>query len=685
MTAAASIDLGLGDGYDTGCSSVNGPPRSKRGRDGYEPAVLLFGGAFQDPIVASHASAKQWQRRTLRLDLGVLQGLARPRQPSCTGAGGVATRHCPRHARRAEEIIIDGGLHGGNSATSQQTWRPAWKSRRLRVMLVGAGVFTVLAMPLVWWTVSGLVKAGDKGVDLWVTSLIEGLAETHLNPAFTFTSLEYDYPRKVILHGCRLTAEDPGVPEGTIDVFEVDRLELELVEIPETGKPIQIERIILARPILRLVVHQADRRALVGFSDLLNPVEEEETPLPEEEGDVRAGDVLHVRSLSLDDGTVHYDPRRAGQAPMRLEGITMTMRIDPESTSLYHVDAVLERQPMLGFRVLGRLDADAMAMEVSDLALNIRLGRMHDHHLPPPLQELLQQYDVAADLDMKMQGRLLANDLGASEMTGVITLKNASFAWSDYRLPIVVMEVDAALNHRRFVFDRLQMETLGGVVTGTGSVDFADDFEAACDLAISEVRLEQLCRLAAEEDVEPRFAGRLDGTAAVAGPLRYIATQARGSGEVKLREGRVARFPVVSPIGDMLRGAMELLPIGDEEQPASDEVDITLTLEGDHAHCSSIRIRGAGFSVRGEGRIYFDTELDMKLNGGPLERIQENLGAPGKIVGRATDAIVKYIVRGTLDEPKIGVRFVDLRKTKPRKDSPQDEQQDEATATAPME
>ncbi len=549
-------------------------------------------------------------------------------------------------------------------------------------MLAGGGLFFLLALPLLWWSLTNLVQAGDKGVDLWIASLIRDIADTHLKPSFTFESLEYDYPRTVILSDCRLTAEDPGADGAPVDVFAVDRLELELVEIPETGKPMHIERIILARPTVRLLVHEDERRMLVGYGDLLKPVEDAPA---DASGEVRASDVLRIRSLSLEKGTIHYDPRREGQTPMRLDGITTVMRIDPDSTALYDVDAVLEREPMLGFRIQGRLNADNMTMDVSEMNLSVRLGREYDHHLPPPAQAVLKRYDVAADLRMKVHGQLLAADLGGSSLAGVLELEEATMGSADYRFPIDALEMDCQLSARKVVVDRLTMQTLGGLITGQGSLDIDDALATDFELEMTNVRLEQLCRLGSDPDAEPRFAGRVDGTASVAGPLRSITREARGQGQFQLREGRVGRLPVVSPVAEVLGGAMGLLTFKGKRLPKGDEADVVVTLEGDHAHCSSIQLRGAGYSVRGEGRIYFDSELDMKFNGGPLEKFQDQLGAAGRATGHATDAIVKYIVRGTLADPKVGVKFADVRKTKPREPKPEEAENEEATATAPSE
>ena len=53
------------------------------------------------------------------------------------------------------------------------------------------------------------------------------------------------------------------------------------------------------------------------------------------------------------------------------------------------------------------------------------------------------------------------------------------------------------------------------------------------------------------------------------------------------------------------------------------------------------------------GRIGFDSSNDLRLNAGPLERIQGLLGSIGSAMGKLTDKLVTYQVSGTLTNAKV--------------------------------
>ena len=61
-------------------------------------------------------------------------------------------------------------------------------------------------------------------------------------------------------------------------------------------------------------------------------------------------------------------------------------------------------------------------------------------------------------------------------------------------------------------------------------------------------------------------------------------------------------------------------------------------------------------AVRGGGVIGFDDSLNLILNGGPLERLQESLGMVGRAFGHVTDRIVRYHVTGTTEHPVVRIR-----------------------------
>jgi len=44
--------------------------------------------------------------------------------------------------------------------------------------------------------------------------------------------------------------------------------------------------------------------------------------------------------------------------------------------------------------------------------------------------------------------------------------------------------------------------------------------------------------------------------------------------------------------------------------------------------------------------------LNLRFNGGPIEKLQEKLGVVGDLLGTITDNVGSYRVTGTLSDPK---------------------------------
>jgi hypothetical protein len=64
------------------------------------------------------------------------------------------------------------------------------------------------------------------------------------------------------------------------------------------------------------------------------------------------------------------------------------------------------------------------------------------------------------------------------------------------------------------------------------------------------------------------------------------------------------------------------------------------------------------YGLRGHGDAYFDSRLDMAVDGGPLQRVENELGALGDLLGEITETIVRARVTGTLSEPKVGIEVL---------------------------
>ena len=70
---------------------------------------------------------------------------------------------------------------------------------------------------------------------------------------------------------------------------------------------------------------------------------------------------------------------------------------------------------------------------------------------------------------------------------------------------------------------------------------------------------------------------------------------------------------------------------------------------------SSLQALAGPIGVRATGSVGFDGRLDLRANAGPLEGLQSSAGKLGSLTAAITDRLVRYLVRGTIDEPRVTV------------------------------
>ncbi len=167
---------------------------------------------------------------------------------------------------------------------------------------------------------------------------------------------------------------------------------------------------------------------------------------------------------------------------------------------------------------------------------------------------------------------------------------------------------------------------------------------------ISGVRLRELLRGGTPEGQTPKLAGivRASGTATTR--LSDATGALRGEGTVDVLQGRFAQIEFLNDLFRSITGGGS-----DAEGSTSSELHGAFALRGAAADFSAVTLKTPVLSARGNGVLWFDGRLDFIFNGGPLERVQELLGDFGRIFGEVTDRFIKYSVKGTVSEPKVGV------------------------------
>lgn len=500
------------------------------------------------------------------------------------------------------------------------------------VIAVGVGLLLVVG------------GAGESAIEAWVGEELKAIVDDRLKPDLEFDTLDYQAPLTVVMTNVRLTADDPDTPGGRVDVIDAKRLKLELKELPRSERPVKLESVQLDGATLRLV--DSAQGGLVGFSDFL----EDKTP-----GEARPlSEVLQITQIDLRDSAIEYDARLKGAEPMRFDEIDTTLAIHHADGGTYGLDLAMQRVNGFSLSLVGNCDLDAMWLAVNQFEVDVALSRERDHYLPPQVQVFLKKHELTGDLSINATGVLNLTDVGDSTARLSGELLEAHGRVDQYRLPIRRLAFQTSMANRLVKIERIEGDMLGGEVQAKGAISLGANLPASMSFSGNGLQLDQL-QVMASGDEGPSKApvdGKVDLQLDVAAPLQQLMQKMAGQGELRLSDGRIARVPIISNLIEFMETSGDLDRL-EGDAPGTDEAQLVFELRGDHAYISKADIDGSWFAMRGRGKLFFDQELAMNVNAGPLEKVQGALGQIGRVLGRVTDGLLAYRVTGRVGEMKI--------------------------------
>jgi len=512
----------------------------------------------------------------------------------------------------------------------------------------------IIAIPVaVILLVAGVVLfviygTGSVAVQKWIAGQLAAVANGYLNPRLSLGALRYQYPLTVVVDDVRLVADDPAKPGATVDIFVARHVTLEMAEIPRSGQPLRIQKLILDHPEFRAVTVSQTDSSLVGYSNLLKS-----QPAPQPQA--KLSDVFDIRLIQLIEGAIVYDPRTPGAKPMEIDQISSSLTVEPPKrgeTGWYTMEMNLERKPVFATHFAGRVNIETMVVDVQPLHVTLKLGRDQDHYLPPQFQDILKEHEVSGELVVEAGGLVHASDWQASTLKAEVTLTGGNFAAGDNHFPMERLQVLWTMADRRGRIEKIDAGLLGGKLEGTGGVALKDRMDGQVHLTLGDMRLEQCLRNA--EGGEGKYRGALSGQIDWQGPLTDALKQSRGGGTIRIAEGRLDQLPVLSTLINVVSKTMKAT--GMSSGRTGDTADVAFTFEGDRVNVSKCFVVTRVAALRGHGDIFFDTHLDMLFNAGALEKVESMLGRVGAFLGSMTDEISAYTLTGTLGDPDVSVK-----------------------------
>ena len=528
-------------------------------------------------------------------------------------------------------------------------------TRRKRIIWVLGTVICALVLGVV-----GYVVSGSTAVESWVGSQLLEMGGTYLAPELRFERLTYVRPRTIVLDKLTLSSPDPAHPGHSLVILAVKRARLELTEMPRRGRPIRFSRVILESPEMHAIAATpggGGGGGLVGYSHFIRTAADSAAPgvTAAAPAPLKLSDFLLMRQVEIIDGTVSYDPRMPDMLPLWLDGINARLDFTPSGTSanpgLYTIATTISRKPALDLSLNGHVDIDTLTMELAKLELTLDLQEKNAHFLPPELQKILQTFEVTGQLHVTVAGTLPLADWRQTTLQSRGELTAAQVAAGQTRLAIGAWNWDLEVAAGVATIRKADAQLLGGELHISGSIPLDGAAPARLRLNANDIQIQQLLRSNKPGEL-PLYAGNLSAAITYSAPLALWNKQAAGGGTLSIRQGRVDNIPllgrIVAGVSQSLAGAL-----GKHAPDLTDTADGTFSFAGEGVHFDHFSGTSGSLGLRGSGSVGFDGRLDLRLNGGPMEGLQNSLGAIGEAWASASDALAGYRVTGTVDDPKV--------------------------------
>lgn len=499
--------------------------------------------------------------------------------------------------------------------------------------VIGAGVGFY-----VWKTAGG---EGSSGIEQWIARIIVRVLDSHVKPQIKLGDLDYQAPYTVVIDQLELIEDDA-------TILAVDRIRLELAEIPKVGVPIQIKDITMTRP--RLLFAQSAEGGFVGWSDFIEPgvVRNPESVEPGS----RLSDVLVLRHVGIDNGQIEY--RTADGQRMIVPDINLNLETPPVQAApgWYALKGRLERKPGFELDFDGQVNLDETVLDFDALTMNVDVGPEVYETIPPPLQGILRKHEVEGRMTSSLNGRCPLLAPLSTTAKAEVELVEGRIAVDDKVLPVDRLKTWIEIRNRQ-AFIRYNGDLLGGSILGDATTALEPPMTAVWKWEISSIRLEETLKAAQQN---PDYAGIVSSQGEISANLMELPDTLSGSGRLELTEGRLARIPVISSILELV----DLARLG-TNLSRSDSADVEFTLHPSHLMLESFRMKSGPAVVSGSGRVDFNTTLDLDVKAGAVQRLTDKVPALGQLLSTVNDQLVSYDVTGTVAEPKVKVKPLNIR------------------------
>ena len=505
---------------------------------------------------------------------------------------------------------------------------------------------------------------------------------------------------------------------STVHGLSIKSARITLERLPISSKQVRFRGFYLEDPILNLSVDE--KGDLIGWGDLVKEDPGSSSDDDDKASDHFAVDRimmtnatieysderLESEAMRIDGFNLDIEAKRslakagAGEVQAAAKG---SIRPDPQDPPIptgagwYRISTKIDRTPIVSIELDMAMSIDTLDLVFKQATLNTTMNEENYKILPPQVQEFATAHSITGDLAVQTSGYLDIDDPLEGPLLINLSLTDGTITSEEEQLDVKSLGGSGRLADDELTFDDIQGSILKGSVYADFMLRLADgavptgirrpetDAQAAAGTdpgsgrgtpdpgkgqapsdtsAVQQLRRENrafsiisgiqlkdidLETLTQRRPERKRLLGKLTLDVEAVGRVTEWPKTLHGDGELQVRDARLTGVGLVSG----LASAMKLVTRQPRHQ---DRLDAIFDLTPTGVEISRLNLVTSTMAVRGAGVVGFDDSLNLILNGGPLERIQESLGAVGHALGRVTDRVIRYQVQGTTERPVVHVR-----------------------------
>ena len=534
------------------------------------------------------------------------------------------------------------------------------------------------------------------------------IAQDLLEPEVTVGELVYEFPLGVRIKDLKLVSgSDTEQPTTILDAPAVD---IVLDRLPIFGGPIVFRDFKLHQVTATFLSSQDG--SIVGWENLVtdsDDVGEDDRPVSE---------IFSIDRIDVDDLTVVYEiegnPNRMVLDQLSFE---IDSRSKKGKTSIdlgrgpgwYEIDTELKRPNFFTVTLAGGLDIDTLDLELERLSLVARIENDDCSHLPPQLQSIIVKHQIDGEIDASIEGFFNLREPRQDDTRFKVTLGHTTLAIDEFLVDVDSGSLAGRYEQEVLVVDPVSVNLFGGSINATlkvadeatrglpplpeslraqdtptqdkaateaedpqdeptlaerlatirdetgklipeaalaEAVEFAKQYRTVATLRVDDVQLSNIHRV---NQADPsKLAGIMEAAVDFDFNLGAPLKTAGGGGQFQVTKGRFTGGPLVKGLANLMR--LVTLSPGEKDWLVGE-----FLIRDESLVFSSLQALAGPIGIRATGSVGFDGRLDLRANAGPLEGLQSSAGKLGSLTAAITDRLVRYLIRGTIDEPRISV------------------------------